>query len=306
METETLARKRILVLEMNTPAYEAARAMNERSIGSALVSDGRGRIAGIVTDRDLACGILGERLSPDTPISEVMAPKPKGVTESAKLTKVLQIMQRYGVRRVPVFAETKSHRQKCVGIYTLDDLIISGHFSLKDLKPVIKKQIRPQAARGLRNERRESKKENTLNRFNKAMGNALKLDEDTSEPLVHFLLKSIIERVTAPLAANFIAELPSLLQEDFLSGRAGPNRANSLEYILQNMEKRFGILEREAMKLLPRFWGGIEKFMKSGVTDHVLAGLPADLRRGFSPKGPRLRLAPDTENKRASILTKIG
>src|SRR3989344_3872325 len=120
----------MLVLEETTTANVAARAMEERKVGSVVCMK-EGKVTGILTDRDLATQIVAFRLSVDTPISEVMTPEIQCVNEYASLADVVNIMETYGVRRVPVVQKINHNREKCVGMVTLDDLLISQAISLE-------------------------------------------------------------------------------------------------------------------------------------------------------------------------------
>src|SRR5690606_1301276 len=66
-------RPRMVALRPNRPGREAARALEQNNIGAVLVIHD-GKLAGIVTDRDLAVRALGQGLDPNTPISKVMTP----------------------------------------------------------------------------------------------------------------------------------------------------------------------------------------------------------------------------------------
>ena len=58
MSLERFRRTRMVVLTRHSMAYQAARAMADNHIGSVLVSAPQG-LAGMITDRDLALGVLG-------------------------------------------------------------------------------------------------------------------------------------------------------------------------------------------------------------------------------------------------------
>ena len=267
--------KRVLVLPRTTPSFEAARAMGEKKVGCALVSDGKGHIEGIVTDRDLACGVLGERFSPYTPISDVMAPNPKFVPEDAPITRVLEIMKKFGVRRVPVIQFMESGAQKCIGIYTLDDLILSGEISIADLATIISKQVSPATIKIIQSSKHEIRKEQVLAKFIKVIGKEIGVLH--TEAMLFFLVKSTINCLPKNVAKSLIAELPSLWQEDFTIQKKGTFKAFARE-----LEERFGVKEKEINGLLFRYWLGLEKAMRSDVLQLVWRALPPAYRSAFS------------------------
>lgn len=281
MKLEHLIRKKVLILPKDTPAFEAARAMSEKSVGCVVVSDRHGHIVGIVTDRDLACGIIGERLSPDTQIEEVMAPNPQIILQDSPTQEVIDRMAHYGIRRIPVIEESSSGSQHCVGIYTLDDLIASGEVSVEQLRSIVEQQIHTSPRSNLLQERKEAKKEHTLDRFNKMLSSAIGPEYKNSEEISFFLLKCLVRRIPARIAAHFISELPSLLQEEFLDLPAGPDRKISLQWLEKKLLLNFSLNEEDVSKVLWGFWRGLEMAVKGGTVSHVFANLPKDLQQAF-------------------------
>lgn len=279
--------KKVVVLPQHTTAFEAARAMYEKNIGSVLVSNGHGEIIGIVTDRDLACGILGLNLSGETPINDVMSPNPRFVNaDDFTPGQIINIMQKNAIRRVPVIKFSRSGSQKCVGIYTVDDFLLNNDVTFSSIRAVIRKQLRPPTKNLTHNERRELHKEQTLARFHKITTAPLGTSREAGEQITLFLLKSLVERIPPSSAGNFIAELPSLLQEDLLALRSGPNRQITRSSIEQALVQKFPEL-RDHHQLLAKFWMGLEAAIPTGVLSHVLANLPKDIQLGLTETEPR-------------------
>lgn len=140
---QELAFKSVLVLRQNTTLQEAARALCERQVGCALVADDKGHIIGIVTDRDLSCGALAKALSPNDSLSKVMSTSLIFVSEDSHLSEAVELMKGFGIRRLPVLRNLRGGRQKCVGLLTMDDLILSRAVSLEDLAEIVANQIVP-------------------------------------------------------------------------------------------------------------------------------------------------------------------
>lgn len=130
-----------LVLGEYTTVLEAARAMFQRKAGSAVVCDKGGRLVGIVTDRDLSTQALAFGHSPNAPLREFMTTKVCKVNETQHLSEVLHLMERYGVRRIPVMRKLDSGREKCVGIITLDDLIVEKMVDINVLSRIVSQQV---------------------------------------------------------------------------------------------------------------------------------------------------------------------
>ena len=98
---------------------EVARVMGERNVGSVVVLDKAGSLAGIVTDRDITVRGLGDGRSADVAVEHVMTRSVATVSVHADLTDAATIMSSRSVRRLPVVDEYG----KVHGIVTLDDLI---------------------------------------------------------------------------------------------------------------------------------------------------------------------------------------
>ena len=83
---------------------EAARIMGEMDIGAVPVVSDREtrRLAGIVTDRDLAIRALAKRLGPQTPVEEIMTRKLHTCREEDRLAEAVERMEKHQVRRMPV------------------------------------------------------------------------------------------------------------------------------------------------------------------------------------------------------------
>ena len=102
MTLEQFRRTKMVMLNRQSMAYQAARAMADNHIGSVLVSEPQG-IAGIITDRDLALAVLGGDLGPKTtPLGEVMSEDVVTCDVSGELDEVARLMRENGVRRIPI------------------------------------------------------------------------------------------------------------------------------------------------------------------------------------------------------------
>lgn len=104
----------------NASVLAAAQQMASQEVGTLVVTDGGGRPAGIVTDRDLVVRCLAEGLSPeDTKVWEVMTRDPVTVWENTEADAALETMAEESVRRLVVVDGS----ERAVGIVSLDDLL---------------------------------------------------------------------------------------------------------------------------------------------------------------------------------------
>lgn len=138
---KSLASKKVLVLSLDTSLYEAARAMENKSVGCALVSDGKGHILGLITDRDIACRGVGSKLSPSDKIEKLVRRDLIFIGENRNLSEATKLMQQFGIRRLPVIKSSSGGKNRCVGILSFDDLVFSAAVPLDDLAEIIRGQL---------------------------------------------------------------------------------------------------------------------------------------------------------------------
>jgi CBS domain-containing protein len=98
---------------------EVALLMRDRNVGSVVVIDDIGYLAGIVTDRDLALRGLGDRRSPDSVVDDVMTRDVATISVRAEVSEAAELMAKRMVRRLPVVDE----QHHLYGVVTLDDLL---------------------------------------------------------------------------------------------------------------------------------------------------------------------------------------
>ncbi len=81
---------------------EAASLMWERNIGSVIVVDGDGKIAGIVTERDMLFAVTKSLTGKGVPISSIMSRTKLMARPNQNLFTAFEIMRKAGVRHLPV------------------------------------------------------------------------------------------------------------------------------------------------------------------------------------------------------------
>ena len=97
--------------------------MRERRCGWAPVVDSRGRVVGVVTDRDAAMSLLNHptRGAARVQARDAMTRDVVGCTPSATLNEVLALMSSHHVRRLPV-RDGAGHLQ---GVISIDDIVLA-------------------------------------------------------------------------------------------------------------------------------------------------------------------------------------
>lgn len=86
-----------------TPVLEAVAQMEDAGIGSLLVLDAKGRIVGIVSERDcLRRCILKGRDPRKTPVRSILTRNVVTVSPAARIDRCMNLMTRHHIRHLPV------------------------------------------------------------------------------------------------------------------------------------------------------------------------------------------------------------
>jgi CBS domain-containing protein len=96
---------------------QAAEAMVERGVGSAVVSD-FGRLIGILTERDLLRAVAGRVHSSEARVREWMTSAPVTATVSTELADAARTMLDEGFRHLPVVEDDRA-----IGIVSIRDVV---------------------------------------------------------------------------------------------------------------------------------------------------------------------------------------
>jgi CBS domain-containing protein len=93
----------------DTTAADAARKMADQNIGALPVCDSNGRLSGVVTDRDLAIGIVAQGRDPQTVKVGELIDGSEVVTIGAddSVQEAIRTMKDHAVRRLPVIDGTQ-------------------------------------------------------------------------------------------------------------------------------------------------------------------------------------------------------
>jgi uncharacterized protein (DUF2267 family) len=204
------------------------------------------------------------------------------VEPTASLSDVTKVMEGNGIRRIPVIESGKNGQQRCVGMVTLDDLIASEAVNGPQLGAIVRAQIRRRAHSPRSVTSNDSRREQIYNRFIKVMAKNLELPKETADQVTYHLLKLIVQRLAYTNAANFIAQLPSLIHEDLLSLPAGPDVKITADRVLSELQKTFRMNKTQAKETARNFWRGLAQTLDSGILRQVLTHLPLEIAGLFS------------------------
>jgi len=123
---ETIAwicQRNVITVSENASVKDAAELMRKHHVGSLIVTSGSPkRVLGIVTDRDIAIVAVARDFDPLTLLVEqIMTAQVHTIADDATPAQAMQMMRKFGVRRLPV---TNEHGD-LTGILSFDDLIDS-------------------------------------------------------------------------------------------------------------------------------------------------------------------------------------
>jgi CBS domain-containing protein len=106
-------------VETSATVADAAREMRDGDVGAVVVVD-NGRVAGIITDRDIAVRVVAQGLDPDaTRVSEVATMSPVTLTVDQTVDDAIRLVREQDVRRIIVVQDGRP-----AGIVSLGDLAI--------------------------------------------------------------------------------------------------------------------------------------------------------------------------------------
>ncbi len=128
-----ICRKDVVTVKPGTTVSEVARIMEDKNLGSVIVSGGSD--FGIVTDRDIALRVVNRCLDPArTPVDEIMTQNlVLTLREDMGLLEALEQIRKSAVRRFPVV----DIEGNLTGIITLDDIIKLLGREIADVASVI-------------------------------------------------------------------------------------------------------------------------------------------------------------------------
>ena len=113
----------VVFAKRNESVAQAARLMREHHVGSVVVADernGRRYPAGILTDRDIAVGVVGLGVDPaQITVEAAMPAELVCVNEADGLGRAVALMRAQGVRRLPVIDASGV----LIGILSADDVL---------------------------------------------------------------------------------------------------------------------------------------------------------------------------------------
>lgn len=282
MSLRWYVRPRLVALKSSSSVLEAARAIASNDIGAVIVQDS-GRVAGIVTDRDLAIRVLGQGLDPNaTTLGEVMTTGVATLAPTDTQASAIRLMQKRNVRRIPLV-----EGDRFVGIVTLDDLLLDEAAPIDMLAAIVQAQIGdggPAAtARAPARRRSIARAEATYGRLlNQTRADARLETAEQAEIALEVVLEAIVRRLTPDEADDLIAQLPSLLQPTLYAAATGPDKLVTRASIEQALARLLDVEPSRAAEILVAVGGTVAQSISAGQVKDVRGQLPESLRDVFS------------------------
>ena len=119
MLVKEVMNKDVKTIRPNENIQKAAEIMNKNRIGSLVVLDGSGAIAGILTERDIMNKVVAlDRKASEVSVSEIMTTKLITIPSEISLEDAAELMTKYKIKKLPVVDEGQ-----LVGMVTASDLI---------------------------------------------------------------------------------------------------------------------------------------------------------------------------------------
>jgi CBS domain-containing protein len=117
---------------------EAARLMAHRHVGAVIVTEG-GRVAGILTDRDIVRAQLAHVATlTNVSVGEAMTRDPLVLLEQEPIDSAIAHLRARGVRRAPVVRQDGTP----AGLISADDILVHLGCSLMGLAAIVAHQVR--------------------------------------------------------------------------------------------------------------------------------------------------------------------
>jgi CBS domain-containing protein len=119
VEIRDVMTESVVTAQPSATVRQVAELMRERNVGSVVLLDEEGALAGFVTDRDLALGALTDGRDAGDPVSAHGSSPVVTAEPGMDVEEAAELMVRHGIRRLPIL-----DAGRLTGIITLDDIAV--------------------------------------------------------------------------------------------------------------------------------------------------------------------------------------
>ena len=112
-------RNQVLQIDPSASVAQAAGIMTQAQIGCLLVTAPNGRVAGILSERDIVRRVVSKGKDPNTTtVASAMTENIIAVSPRTSLSRALEVMDEYNIRHLPVISDGKP-----VGVVSIRDIL---------------------------------------------------------------------------------------------------------------------------------------------------------------------------------------
>lgn len=288
LSVQSLPLHKPIILKKDCSLRQAALAMKRNNVGSVLVTDGKGALRGLFTDRDLAFNLALSNKSTDA-LGSITHHALLYVRENDTLFDVIELMKECGIRRVPVVHESNNGKQKCVGVITLDDLIRERLIDPEDEVAIIRSQIQaPKKRVGRRHLKTilhsHGRREHSLATFMKNIETHVGLNKTKTRDLTSDVLIFLLHRLGVRTGKSLLSQLPKELQNQLAAEVSPPDHSLTATILREHLAKRFSMSPEDIKAVLPAFWKGVESSHSFDDLGSISRELPKDIAKLFGVK----------------------
>ena len=136
---------RVVSVASTEPLERVSRVLRDASIGAAIVMDEDGRMAGILSERDIVHGVAGrgaEVLA--EPVSKFMTREVQTCAPDASVDQLMDQMVKGHIRHLPVVDEGS-----LVGVISVGDVVKHGMAEMLAVRETLKRYIHDASVRAL-------------------------------------------------------------------------------------------------------------------------------------------------------------
>lgn len=126
-----------ITCSLATPIADVAGLMDTHNVGSVIILDDDGQLAGIVTDRDLVVRAMADSRDPSTSVAKVMTSDVLWLRDDMPLFAAATEMAAAGCRRMPILDADA----RVTGLIALDDLMTVFARQTEKLAEVVGSEI---------------------------------------------------------------------------------------------------------------------------------------------------------------------
>jgi CBS domain-containing protein len=122
MQVETILQSKghtVFTVEAGAPLAEAVRILNSKKIGAVVVVDAKGKVAGILSERDVVRHLEKDPVAVLAgPVRAVMTSKVITCTSASSVSDLMETMTRHRIRHIPIV-----EAGKLTGIVSIGDVV---------------------------------------------------------------------------------------------------------------------------------------------------------------------------------------